>query len=711
MPEIEVDDVWSQLDDFGLPLTGEGLLIADLDSGVDWTHPDLWYADGAYYDWLDDGDSIVENQTDSIDLDDSGTATSDEELRYIDNDANGVFDARRDWLWADSIIQDGIPQVGEPFFVVNETTVDGQLDLSEQLIMLNTPKTQYIVEKAGGNITVWQQGANLTSSTHEDTNGHGTAVAGVLLGGQLGHRDFVGAAPGAELMMIKVLGDTAVDALTIDEGLLWAYNHGADVILIEIGSWTYHYLDGSSHVEMNQIDFYVTQGIPVIAPSGNLGGKDKHAMFSTLSDTPYYVNFTIPPVTTFPNPPPEGNYIGKDIQEVYITVLSRDPIDFWTVNFSIVLQGVGTFYPLPGPMQNVFGPATIIGGVSVQSFIDVSPRGTSMYGIWIHDSENPLPQTPGSPWHNLNITTTSETMFHAYISDIESSWTGGSIWKSDVTNDHEITWPSTADLALSVASYRTRDLVFSNWNGPDTLYDIAGFSSIGPRIDGVPKQGIAAPGGYDIISDWTNASAWSGWYNAFGVLTIQPRFGGYRLFSGTSASGPHVAGAAAILLQYNPLLGDQMNTILTSTARNDTFTGTVPNDIWGFGKMNVSAAYESILPDTSGPQIEPPVYFPSTPQETMDTWINVTVTDESGVDTVILSWSNTTSWYNSTMLFDVDHYSYYIPTHPAGTNITFMFYANDSLDNWATSSEYNFTVHTLITTTTTTPTTPTTSGT
>ncbi|MFW9800223.1 MAG: hypothetical protein ACFFD9_07300, partial [Candidatus Thorarchaeota archaeon] len=51
IPEIGADDVWKMVDGLGQNLTGEGLLIADLDSGVDWRHPDLWFADGGEYDW------------------------------------------------------------------------------------------------------------------------------------------------------------------------------------------------------------------------------------------------------------------------------------------------------------------------------------------------------------------------------------------------------------------------------------------------------------------------------------------------------------------------------------------------------------------------------------------------------------------------------------------------------------------------------------
>ena len=52
IPEINADDVWLMLDDLSRNITGKDLLIADLDSGVDWRHPDLWFADGGTYDYV-----------------------------------------------------------------------------------------------------------------------------------------------------------------------------------------------------------------------------------------------------------------------------------------------------------------------------------------------------------------------------------------------------------------------------------------------------------------------------------------------------------------------------------------------------------------------------------------------------------------------------------------------------------------------------------
>ncbi|MDF1538490.1 MAG: S8 family serine peptidase [Candidatus Thorarchaeota archaeon] len=712
IPEINASKVWDTLDDLGRSVTGNGVLIADLDSGVDWTHPDLWYANGSEYDWIDFiVDSAPTNGSDYIDLDGSTTGTADETLYYLDLGGDSSFNTTIDWIWVDNVTQDGVPNIGEPFFVVNDTNVDDSLNPGEKLLMLNMPKTRYIVERDGvgvGQIQAWERNVNLTSSTHEDDDGHGSSVSGILVGGQIGYRRYVGVAPDAELMMIKVLGPSN-ERLTIEEGLAWAYNHGADVILIEIGSWTYEYLDGSSTAEL-LIETIVADGIPVIAPSGNLGGKDKHALFTAPVDTPSYVNFSIPQVG---GPPTEGEYIDYDIEEVYITVLSINTTDFSTCEFSLVMNMAGTLvyiplHPAVGMWTWFIEPIINVGGFTVraESFIDTSSRGTSMLAIRLTGT---LPTTIGPSWHALNISAPQETVFHSYISDDQSSWTGGCIWKTDVSDNYEITWPSTADSAISVASYRTRQLLYDPWNGVDTLDDIAGFSSRGPRIDEVAKQGVAAPGGFDIISTYSNASTWYSTYNAGGLLPFGKGFGSYSLFSGTSASGPHVAGCAALMIQVNASCGSDAGNVIMSTALSDSFTSITPNNEWGHGKLDVYGAVQQVNPiqELNGPNIGTPVTTPSIPDNSSDVIVTVTVDDPSGVDTVILKYYNGTHWNNLTMLGTGPSYSATIPMLPNGTIVTYRIYANDTLGNSSVSPDYQYTVQESGTSTTSTSTTTT----
>jgi subtilisin family serine protease len=695
IPEINADDVWMMLDDLGLNITGEGILVADLDSGVDWRHPDLWFADGGTYPYVNSTSSGFVNGTDAVDFNRDFALSANESLYALDLDRNGVFNTRTEWLWVDNLIQNAIPDNGELFFVVNDTSKNGLIDGGEDLVLLGTPKTKYIVEKNASVIVTWERGVNLTSSTHVDTDGHGTAVAGILLGGQLGYRDYVGVAPSAELMMIRVLGDTS-NWLTVEEGLTYASNNGADVVLTEIGSWTYHFLDGSSLAEQ-MIDTLVASGVPVISPSGNLGGKDKHSMFSPVPDTPLLVDYSIPA-------------LANEITEVYITVLSVDAIDFANVNFSLVMdrtsfgQGPITVYLHPGMGYYAWfaEPPVPPSNFIIESFIDVSTRGTSMLAIWIHGTL-PTTNTGAPPWHALNITSPQPATFHGFISDDQTAWTGGAVWTSSINDQYHIVWPSTADRALSVASYRTRGLV-----NPETIGDRASFSSNGPRIDGVAKQGVAAPGGYDIISDYSNASSWSTWYNGFSALPFDEQFGSYRLFSGTSASGPHVAGAAALILQQNSTFGDQVKSIIESTASSDSFTGGVPNPEWGHGKLDVHAAVSFLLADMTPPTIGAHVRAPFAPNSTQSVAVNVTVTDNVAVDTVILSYHAGVMWTNVTMSVSVaTYYDGTIPAYPNGTVVMYRVYANDTSNNWAVTGTFSYTVIDPTTTTTTTTTGPT----
>ena len=704
IPEINADDVWTALDDFGRNVTGEDILIADLDTGVDWRHPDLWFADGGSFLYVNSTMTGFVNGTDAVDLNGDYALTPDEAAYCLDLNGDGIFNVRTEWLWADNVTQNGFPDPGEPFFVVNDTSGNGLLDGWENLTMLSTPKTRYIVEMDGTSspsLQVWDREVNLTSSTHRDTmangGGHGTAVAGILLGGQIGYRNYVGVAPSAELMMIRVIADyNSNTTLSIEAGLAYANATGADVILTEIGSWTYHYLDGSSFVE-EMIDELVADGIPVISPSGNLGGSAKHCMFSTTPAIPYYVDFMVPPG--------DGETAGN-ITNVYITVLSVSPTDFTANNFSLIMDRSSfpnytiTIYLHPGFGYANFKAETGTTNFVVESFISTSSRGTSMLGIWIHGN---IPTMTIPPWHRLNVTTPDLTILHGYISDDRSSWSGGCTWISDVTNDYQICWPSTADSAISVASYNTR---FS-------IGQLADYSSRGPRIDGLTKQSIAAPGGFDIITTYSNGTPYLSWYNQ-GGLPFGEQFGSYRLFSGTSAAGPHVAGCAALLLQIDPTIGSQVKTIIESTARSDAFTLAVPNNDWGAGKLDVEAAAAVVLADTDAPLFGLHTRIPNIPTDTESVLVQVEVSDASGVDTVILSYNNGTLWMNITMTWNGITYNATIPAYPNGTTIDYRFYANDTLGFWATSSIFSYTVGSGTTTTTTgtsgTSTTPTTTN-
>jgi serine protease AprX len=131
----------------------------------------------------------------------------------------------------------------------------------------------------------------------------------------------------------------------------------------------------------------------------------------------------------------------------------------------------------------------------------------------------------------------------------------------------------------------------------DSGNSIVSFSSRGPvTVDAVPvgKPDLVAPG-YSIYSSLAN--------------------GGYGYKSGTSMAAPHVAGAVALLwsafpsLRWNiaateSLLESTAQSLITSEGCGGDGPTKVPNNVYGWGLLDVKAAYNAYW------QIQPKYIFP-----------------------------------------------------------------------------------------------------
>ncbi len=160
-------------------------------------------------------------------------------------------------------------------------------------------------------------------------------------------------------------------------------------------------------------------------------------------------------------------------------------------------------------------------------------------------------------------------------------------------NQNGISEPSCAADVISVAAYATQ---YATASGSLVGGALATFSSKGPRYDGIMKPDISAPGVAiaSAISSFTDGNYTSVATTEFNNTTYR-----FAKFSGTSMASPMVAGVAALMLEANPYLSAaQVKEIIMQTARQDNFTGAIPQGgsaQWGAGKINAYAAVKMAI--------------------------------------------------------------------------------------------------------------------
>lgn len=116
--------------------------------------------------------------------------------------------------------------------------------------------------------------ANFSSSdTVRDVNGHGTHVAGTIVGsGAASDSTYVGVAPGAELLSGKVLGDDGRGRMSdLIQGMEWAVDQGADLVNISLGSEP---TDGTDPASLAVDQLTAEHDALFVIAAGNTGPAD-----------------------------------------------------------------------------------------------------------------------------------------------------------------------------------------------------------------------------------------------------------------------------------------------------------------------------------------------------------------------------------------------------------------------------------------------------
>ena len=390
--------------------------------------------------------------------------------------------------------------------------------------------------------------------------GHGTHVSGIAASNGLASDMYTGVAPGASIIAVS---DMTMDLHYFNSGssrgVLDAFDYirtKADalgmpaVINLSDGSATGPH-DGNTVFEY-AVNADVAAGISIVAAAGNSGDDGVHCYSQVLPGSSTTESFVVES-----SDPPQTEvrfqvwYEGGDLLQLEISGPSTGYAD--------------TIEPWSGEYEESTDDGLIV--ASEQHAYALN--GDNMYEVTILEHEGTSIGT--GTWHLRLSPAFGSALpdggwFHAWFEHKQHAR-----FTSDVTASMTICIPASADSVIAVGSYNTRG---------DAPGDSSDFTSRGPRRDGVLKPDICAPG-YYIISSRSWATPESG---------NDPDFYHTRM-EGTSMAAPHVAGTIALLLEETPsLTPSQLRHRLVSSAREDTYTGSVPNYTWGHGKLDALGA-------------------------------------------------------------------------------------------------------------------------
>lgn len=571
--KIEITSVLKDkfFDKNGNPLTGKGVVIGDVDSGIDIFHPMFFFADGGSFSWIDvNNDGVFTPGVDGIDINGDGKIDKSEILRVlklknntwdlISADDPREFNPQFDFLYADKNgnkkrdfgpgagFTENDPGYGEPMFIVLDDNHNGKLDAGEKIVLLKTSKVRAVREKNG---IVRRRGTDLIY-TEEDSIGHGTGVAGIIMGGHNGVEKIQGIAPDAEMVYANIRYDyTPRFVRNFAEMVQFLRDEKVNILLFEDGEWMWEFMDGSSPEE-ELVNEMARDGIPVVGGAGNFTEGNMMIMDTINGGESQTYKISAAEV-----------HDGQVNNGVFSSFLWTDSND----NISFIVKT---------PDDNLTKPLTSgsdfisAGKYNIAYSRDISPKGTVMFRFGFSRKDS---GAVNGIW-KITLKPENKTAIRGYVVDISQGWEGNSHWVSDkVTAISSITFPSTADSLMAIGAYVV------NFGWFDRIGNIASYSSRGYNLDGKLGVELCAPG----HTTFTTAKNLE-----------------WMTFSGTSSAAPHVVGAIALMLQYDPALTQvQIKDILRKTATKDQFTGQVPNATWGYGKLNTEEALRYLMNHTN----------------------------------------------------------------------------------------------------------------
>jgi hypothetical protein len=436
----------------------------------------------------------------------------------------------------------------------------------------------------------------MTSVDQPGQNGHGTTVTGVAAGNGLANGTNKGVAPKADIIMVSVSFGGNFRAKVAD-GVHYIMETAASfgrpaAANISVGSYLGSH-DGLDAAALFIDDVLTAQpGRAVACGAGN-----------SNTQPAYHLRTEVGPDTTFTWFTRTSTGLGY--QAVYFQ-LWADTADFNNVHYAVGADRPSPSFqyrgrtPFHTAAQNAAGMITD----TLWSFsghrlgvVDyfLTPRG-GQYLLEVHMRQ------PDSSTYNFRFMTTGSGRFDVWshsvhgTSNMVLSPLPSAAVQPDIVhyvlpdkNKHIVDSWACSDHVITVANYCNK-ITYLDYNGNYTnasggsVNDLAESSSFGPTRDERMKPDIAAPGTI-CLTPAPLAHIQSLLDNNNGHA-VAP--GGWHIRNGgTSIASPVVTGTAALYLQQcNNATADQVRAAIIASAFPDEFTGEVPNNRWGHGKLD-----------------------------------------------------------------------------------------------------------------------------
>lgn len=451
---------------------------------------------------------------------------------------------------------------------------------------------------------VWDSTSiNNGTCTSNDNSGHGSTVAGQAAGNGLANGQNKGMAPESTIIVVKTDFNRPNWTLTVADACDYIFKVADSldmpaVVNLSLGSYfgSHDGLDPASEMIETLLD--EKPGRIVIGAAGNSGEYQPYHQTSTVTSDTNFVWFRNRATTQFgPNAiffelwsdMSDATFdfaFGADTEGPAWDFRGRTAFHSATeelngVLYDTIWNGANRIATIEVYMDQV--------GSNLQfqllAFIDSTnyryrfeTKGSGKYDLWsgeefglnyMFPEAPPLAEFPDSIYYVAPDKNQS----------IVSSW-------------------NCSEKVISVGNFQNRkghinkNLVYISY--PNPVGNLAPKSSKGPNRHGLQKPNISAAGDMSLSAYPMAMLASPGWNNTIDSNGWHGRNGG------TSLASPVIAGIAAMYLERcNRATYQDFMTDLQNTAYTDAFTGTVPNNGYGYGKAHaLNTLLEQVIPST-----------------------------------------------------------------------------------------------------------------